>query len=976
MKSNKSLTARILLIVALGVSCVAPAAYALPSQGGLDNSKAANITVTGNQMNISGLGHNNVINWASFSVANGETVKFNNNNYLNLVYGSDISRIYGTISGGNVVMLVNPNGIIFGRGAKLDNIGSFVASTRNISSINKKTFLNTKVGEKVNLAEVLGVDKRDMDNQVMYPNESKYVPKITVAELTKVGESATSVTLDGVGGVILKNEKILDNLTQVITRANGGEIGIGAVNGNLSLNNSQKEKILLVNGNSYSNFDDNPNILKVYTGIQTIEDFKKISSNKNSEKKRYMLWNNIEAAGIINYRPISFDGIFDGLGYQIAGLKISEADNKKQGIFADYSGELRNLTVDAISFNNLNETEHVGGVIACLNNGLVSNVYTSGEIKGTFGLWDSANVGGIVGTAINSEFRNSGSHVITDIKSTMALSSNGLSVGGIVGNIKGCSGLYNVYNAENLDLFTYQNALYVGGIVGNSNAERLSIVGAYNTGNINSSYGVSYWQLEPVYLGGIIGNIDSENASIGDVYNLGSIKTENMSFNEIDLSTGGIIGKMNNPTQVQEITVAGKKLDNLYVNNLENTSYNTLFGQEKTTGEIADRFDRNMVGIYDIGSIGIGESSGTINGGDNDNDKKDDLDDKEQFLKDLVAEVKYYEVISEIQNSYKDKSSYVNKEDYISKIDDDFYTNIYSKNPEEIRKELDGLMDNTDELLDHIKSVMKFSKKLSDEEALGVAEKFSEFVKNLKTVMYDRNEGAEGAANVTDLAVSSLDLQKELLNLMKYMDEDTKIKFLKNEKNVESLGVVSGFLGVASSFLSATDKIEQKTVARAVADYVDCLDSVVSAGKELYEFGNTGTDAVKLLKSGTVWNVGDVYCAIAAVGIKSGAQLIRSIDEHAGNGKWTAKDTGEVGVEVAVTGIKEFAHKLSFGVDDIVFSKLDKTNGEISYVDQAIMGYKILANRIGTKVGNLFLGKKNNGASKEVLPGNAGGGGR
>ena len=142
MKSNKSLTARILLIVALGVSCVAPAAYALPSQGGLDNSKAANITVTGNQMNISGLGHNNVINWASFSVANGETVKFNNNNYLNLVYGSDISRIYGTISGGNVVMLVNPNGIIFGRGAKLDNIGSFVASTRNISSINKKAFLN------------------------------------------------------------------------------------------------------------------------------------------------------------------------------------------------------------------------------------------------------------------------------------------------------------------------------------------------------------------------------------------------------------------------------------------------------------------------------------------------------------------------------------------------------------------------------------------------------------------------------------------------------------------------------------------------------------------------------------------------------------------------------------------------------------------------------------------------------------------
>lgn len=996
------LSGKVLLILALGVSCVIPKAYALPSQGSLDNSKAANILANGNQMQVSGLGHNNIINWASFSVANGETVKFTSNkNYLNLVHGADISRIYGTISGGKVVMLVNPNGILFGRGARLENIGSFVASTRNISSINKEAFLNAKVGEKINLAEVLGVDKNERDNRVIYHDGSKYVPKITVAELTKVGESATSITLDGVGGVILKNDKILDNVTQVITRINGGEIGIGTVNGNINLNNNQKEKILLVNGNNYSKFDEQSNILNAYIGIQNINELNEIGSTTNGIPKKYMLWNNIEAAGVTDYKPISFKGIFEGLGYQISGLKIAEADNKKQGIFSDYSGELRNLSIEALSFNNLNETEYVGGVIACLNDGLISNVHTSGEIKGKFGLWDSAYVGGIVGTAVNSEFRNSGSHVSIDIESTMALSSNGFSVGGIVGNIKGDSELYNVYNAENINLLTHQNALYVGGIIGNSNANNLFVAGAYNTGNISSSYGVSYWKLEPIYLGGVIGNGNSGTINIGDVYNLGSIKTENRSFNIVDLSAGGIIGKADAPNKIKGIIANGKALENLYVNNLENTDYNMLFGKTQTTSEIANIFNRNMIGIYDLDSVGIGMSSGKgdneipsdnnkgnegtfsdkedKNTSNNDQEKIDDIleKNKRKFLEDLIAEVKYYDVISDVQNSYKEKSPSVDKEkDCIVPINDDFYANIYSNNQENIRKELDAIMDNTEDLLSHIKSVMKFSKKLSDEDAFAVAEHFSEFVKNLKKVLYDKNEGIEGAADITDLAVSSIDLQKELLSVMRDMDENTKIKFLKDEKNIESLGVISGFLGVASEFLSATNKIDQKSIAGAVADYIDCLDSVVSAGKELYEFKNAGTDAVKLLKSGTVWNVGDVYCAIGAIGIKSGAQLIRSIEEHSGNGKWSTKDTGEVGVEVSITGIKEFAHKLSFGMDDIIFSKIDKTNGEVSYVDQAIMGYKILANRIGTNIGNFFSGKQNLGGSKTNSSGSAGGGGR
>ena len=63
MKSNnKKLAARILLMLALGLYNAMPVAYALPSQGSLDNSKAASITTSEKLMTITGKGNNNILN--------------------------------------------------------------------------------------------------------------------------------------------------------------------------------------------------------------------------------------------------------------------------------------------------------------------------------------------------------------------------------------------------------------------------------------------------------------------------------------------------------------------------------------------------------------------------------------------------------------------------------------------------------------------------------------------------------------------------------------------------------------------------------------------------------------------------------------------------------------------------------------------------------------------------------------------------
>ena len=125
----KNLTKRILVALALGMFAFQPNTQALPT--GLQSEDAKQITAD-NVMNVIGQNQNNVLNWQSFNIAAGETVNFTNAlNYLNLVRGYDMSRIYGTMNGDGNIILINPNGILFGAGANI-NVGSLYASTRGI----------------------------------------------------------------------------------------------------------------------------------------------------------------------------------------------------------------------------------------------------------------------------------------------------------------------------------------------------------------------------------------------------------------------------------------------------------------------------------------------------------------------------------------------------------------------------------------------------------------------------------------------------------------------------------------------------------------------------------------------------------------------------------------------------------------------------------------------------------------------------
>lgn len=117
-------------LLALGVN-----AWAQPT-GGVVAAGAATIQTGANNTTIQQSTANVVINWQGFNIGAGQSVQFvqpsSSSVALNRVLGADPSSILGNLSANGRVFLVNPNGILFGKGSVV-NVGGLVASSLNIA---------------------------------------------------------------------------------------------------------------------------------------------------------------------------------------------------------------------------------------------------------------------------------------------------------------------------------------------------------------------------------------------------------------------------------------------------------------------------------------------------------------------------------------------------------------------------------------------------------------------------------------------------------------------------------------------------------------------------------------------------------------------------------------------------------------------------------------------------------------------------
>jgi filamentous hemagglutinin family protein len=122
------------LIAAL--SLISASAWAGP-QGGQVTAGSATIQQSGTTTTINQSSTKAAIDWTSFSVGKNESVRFNqpgsNAITLNRVTGKESSQILGSLTANGQVFILNPNGVLFGKGAQV-TVGGLVASSRSMSN--------------------------------------------------------------------------------------------------------------------------------------------------------------------------------------------------------------------------------------------------------------------------------------------------------------------------------------------------------------------------------------------------------------------------------------------------------------------------------------------------------------------------------------------------------------------------------------------------------------------------------------------------------------------------------------------------------------------------------------------------------------------------------------------------------------------------------------------------------------------------
>ncbi len=135
--SVKRSAAALLLTMAVGSHAALAAdlaATALPG-GGQVTAGQASISSSGANMAIDQGSQRAIINWQNFDIGSQASVTFRQPDAsavaLNRVSGPTASRIEGQLTANGQVFLINPSGILFGQGARV-NVGGLVASTLNI----------------------------------------------------------------------------------------------------------------------------------------------------------------------------------------------------------------------------------------------------------------------------------------------------------------------------------------------------------------------------------------------------------------------------------------------------------------------------------------------------------------------------------------------------------------------------------------------------------------------------------------------------------------------------------------------------------------------------------------------------------------------------------------------------------------------------------------------------------------------------
>src|SRR3984885_12400571 len=150
-KSRRNVLDKNLLLSAAAIALIAsPAAYANPL-GGAVTTGSASISTALNKTNVNQKSEDVVIDWSSFNVGAGQTTQFVQPNAqaiaVNRIGGASASQVLGTLDANGRVVLINGNGLLFGKGAQV-NVGSLIATSTDGSDSDLLSGTFTQAGKQ------------------------------------------------------------------------------------------------------------------------------------------------------------------------------------------------------------------------------------------------------------------------------------------------------------------------------------------------------------------------------------------------------------------------------------------------------------------------------------------------------------------------------------------------------------------------------------------------------------------------------------------------------------------------------------------------------------------------------------------------------------------------------------------------------------------------------------------------------------
>jgi len=284
-------------------------------------------------------------------------------------------------------------------------------------------------------------------------------------------------------------------------------------------------------------------IVSYYTEINNIDDLKGFRDDVNSgtdySEVTTELKANIDLAGE-DWTPIgtsysnSFKGTFNGNGYTISNLKISETNaNTDRGLFGYvYEATLKDLVLKDVLIESDTFMDHTntGALIGYARNTTIENCHViSGtiyeSITGSTGY--GALTGGLIGYFYQGEITlcSNSADILSD-----GNSADDSSIGGLAGYIEEIK-IDRCFNQGTISGIGAAFSQNIGGLAGNT--YDIEITNSYNVGNITVS------ATKTVNTGGIVGY--ANNATIGNCYSYADIT----GGTSTDSYTGGLIGSIN-----------------------------------------------------------------------------------------------------------------------------------------------------------------------------------------------------------------------------------------------------------------------------------------------------------------------------------------------------------------------------------------------------------------------------------------------